>query len=162
MLLLLHRHASAHSADPARWPDDTERPLDEKGIDVEHRVARWVRKSDLVPDAILTSPWRRAAESAAILATETRAGALPARCEALAAPPDLEELRHALRRTDGARSVALVGHEPWLGELASLLLTGDPRRVKVDLPKSGVVGLEVEATLDGRTSLLFMMRPKQL
>ncbi len=42
------------------------------------------------------------------------------------------------------QSVALVGHEPYLSRLASLLITGDGDALKIDLKKGGVIALEVE------------------
>jgi phosphohistidine phosphatase SixA len=53
-----------------------------------------------------------------------------------------------------------VGHEPWTGELASLLLTGDPHRLTVDFPKSGVLGLGTEELSAGGAVLEFFLRPK--
>jgi len=56
--------------------------------------------------------------------------------------------------------VALVGHEPWLGELASILLAGEPHLVAVDFPKSGVLGLECRTVSPGTAQLAFFWRPK--
>ena len=56
--------------------------------------------------------------------------------------------------------MALVGHEPWLSGLASLLLTGEPHRVSIDFPKSGVIGIEADAIDAGAGMLRFFLRPK--
>ena len=68
MLLLLNRHANAGERDPAQWPDDSDRPLTDKGRKVQGEVSRWLRKRDLAPTLVLTSPWTRAAQTAGILA----------------------------------------------------------------------------------------------
>jgi phosphohistidine phosphatase len=69
---------------------------------------------------MLTSPWTRARQTAGELAGLTATMEEEPR---LAAPP-AEDLVNRLR-LKGERSVALVGHDPWLGELVALLLTGD-------------------------------------
>ena len=64
MLLLLNRHANAGERDPAQWPDDRDRPLTDKGRKVQRDVSRALRKLDLTPSLVLTSPWLRAAQTA--------------------------------------------------------------------------------------------------
>src|SRR5215210_6289711 len=92
MLLLLIRHAHAGNRDPERWPDDRDRPLTDKGRKVQRDVSRFLRKRDLVPTLVLSSPWARAAETAEILARELGLPNPPVPCPALAAAPDLERL----------------------------------------------------------------------
>jgi phosphohistidine phosphatase SixA len=81
-------------------------------------------------------------------------------CEALADSPNLERIAAAIGRQDEGAVVALVGHEPWTGELASLLLAGDSGRLSIDFPKSGVMGLEVGELVAGSAMLAFFLRPK--
>jgi phosphohistidine phosphatase len=69
---------------------------------------------------LLCSPWTRARQTAGELAGLAAAQ----RDEDLLAAPPGEGLVTRLRLERG-RFVALVGHEPWLGELTALLLTGD-------------------------------------
>ena len=93
MLLLLNRHAHAGARDPAQWPDDRDRPLTEKGRKVQRDVARFLRKHDLTPHLVLTSPWARAVQTAEILVEVARVGAPPVPCDPLAAEPDLIRLQ---------------------------------------------------------------------
>ena len=158
MLLLIVRHADAGERDPALWPDDSLRPLSPKGRKRHRRVARRLRRRDLVPTLLLASPWLRAWQTAELTASAT-GGPAPMACEALADTPDLNRIAAAIGTPDGAAIVALVGHEPWTGELASLLLTGDPRRLAIDFPKSGVLGLEAEEIGLGSAVPEFFMRP---
>jgi phosphohistidine phosphatase SixA len=129
MLLMLVRHADAGERDPAQWPDDTLRPLTEKGRKVHARVAKALRESGLIPELVLTSPWLRAA------------------LDAMVGP------------RKGKAMVALVGHSPWLEELAALLLTGTTNGMLVDFPKSGVLGVEADRVSD-KGALRFFLRPK--
>ncbi len=157
MLILLCRHAQAADRDPTLFPDDSERPLVPKGRRVAERVARRLARRGYVPTAVLSSPWKRAWQTAAILARETGAGkkrrvAAPA----LAAEPNVAQLADVVGTREPTEVVALVGHEPWLGELASLLLTGSATRLTIDFPKSGVVAIEAGAIGLATGRLIFM------
>ncbi len=159
MRLLLIRHAPAGQRDPNHWPDDTRRPITDAGRRVHRKVSRRLRRRDLVPDLLLTSPWTRALETAEITADVTCRGDLtPTSCPALAESPDIERIAEAVGDED--RLVALVGHEPWLGELASLLLTGYADGVEIDFPKSGVLGLELPGVTPDSAVLRFLLRPR--
>jgi hypothetical protein len=48
-----------------------------------------------------------------------------------------------------------------MSELASLLLTGRREAVRLDFPKSGVLGLEMRRIEAGSAVLRFFLRPKQ-
>jgi phosphohistidine phosphatase len=159
MQLLIIRHADAGERDPARWPDDTRRPISSRGRKRHRKVARRLRRRALVPTLLLASPWLRAWETAEITAAETGSPA-PVACEALADTPDLDMLATAIGEPGPDAIVALVGHEPWTGELASLLLTGDANGMQLDFAKSGVIGLELDAFESGSAVLSFFLRPK--
>ncbi len=154
MQLLLIRHADAGDHDPARWPDDSLRPLTAKGRKRHRRVAKRLRRRGLVPTLLLASPWLRAWETAQLTA-DVAGGPSPVACPALAAPPDLEALATAVGRSGLDAVPALVGHEPWLGEFASLLLTGEPHRLVIAFPKSGVLGLTADSVSAGDAALAF-------
>ena len=159
MYLLLIRHADAGRHDAARWPDDVLRPLTDKGRRRHRRVARRLRRRSLTPSRLLSSPWLRAWETAEITALGTR-GPSPEACEELAQPPDLAALSLALGEQREATVVGFVGHEPWLSELASLLLTGAATGLATDFPKSGVMGIFVPALQPGTGVLQFLWRPR--
>jgi phosphohistidine phosphatase len=160
MQLLIIRHADAGERDPDRWPDDTMRPLSARGEKRHKRVARRLRRRGLVPTLLLSSPWLRAWQTAAITADVTGSPA-PVACEALAETPDLARIAVAVGQPGDDAIVALVGHEPWTGELASLLLTGDIHQLATDFPKSGVMGLELAELGGGSAVMQFFIRPKQ-
>lgn len=160
MLLLLIRHADAGDRDPVRYPDDTLRELTAKGREVQAEMSKALRKRELTPEAVFSSPWTRAWQSAEILAEGTRSSALPVSCHELAATPDPERLARSIGEQPPDRIVALVGHEPWLGELGSWLLAGGPHRIAIDFPKSGVLGIELRALEAGTGALRFFLRPK--
>jgi phosphohistidine phosphatase len=162
MLLLLNRHADAGARDPAQWPDDRDRPLTDKGRKVQAEVSRWLRKRDRTPALVLTSPWIRAAQTAQILVEIARVAQPPVPCEPLAEDPDLIRLQDNVGEQPGNAIVAMVGHSPWIEELAALLLGGSTTSVHLDFPKSGVMGMELARLEPGAGELKFFVRPKML
>jgi phosphohistidine phosphatase len=162
MLLLLVRHAHAGDRDPSQWPDDTQRPLSDKGRKTHAKVARALRNLELAPELVLTSPWLRAAQTAEIMRDVMLLPQPPLHSPALADDPDLARIAAEVGPR-GERSVAaLVGHSPWMEELAALLLAGSDRGLKVDFPKSGVLALDADRLAPGSATLRFFLRPKML
>jgi phosphohistidine phosphatase len=162
MLLLLIRHAQAGQRDEAQWPDDRERPITDEGRKIHRRVAKGMRRLGLVPELLLTSPWARALETAEITQEGLRLQDGPVRTEALAASPDLARLLEDIGPRAPDATVALVGHSPFIDELASLLVAGTPTRLSLDFPKSGVAGIALAELAPGAGELYFFLRPKQL
>jgi phosphohistidine phosphatase len=143
MLLLLIRHAQAAEQDEARYPDDSLRPLVAKGKKIQRRISKELRRRKLIPSRVFSSPWKRAWQTARIVAEETglpKNARVP--CQALAGPPDLSAIAAEVGEVGPDETIALVGHEPWLSELAALLLSGKSSGVSIDFPKSGVMAIE--------------------
>jgi phosphohistidine phosphatase len=93
------------------------------------------------PEAVLSSPLVRALQTAEILAAELPfpGEVLPSSLLAAGPPPDrLAELLAPLRR---CRSVALVGHDPWLSALCRSLL---PLGADFSLRKGDIVAAELD------------------
>jgi phosphohistidine phosphatase len=162
MLLLLVRHAHAGDRDPERWPDDRDRPLTDKGRKTHRKVSRALGKLGLVPTKVLTSPWTRAAQTAEILIQELKLSIPAIPTEVLATTPDLVRLADDIGDPGSNAIVALVGHSPWMEELAAILLADSPTGIRIDFPKSGVMGVDGEKPAPGAGELTFLMRPKML
>ena len=116
MLLYLLRHADADT--PA--PSDEARALSEKGRAQAEKVARFCEAHEMHLSLVLTSPVRRAHDTAQIVVAKMRAELLIAPWLACGMHPQaaLEELR--AYRSQG--SVMLVGHEPDFSQLAAHLI----------------------------------------
>ena len=163
MLLLLVRHAHAGDRDPSKWPDDTQRPITDKGRKAQARVVKALGDMGLVPELVLTSPWLRAAQTAELIQEGLSLATPPVPCLALAADPELGALDKALGPPRGDKAVvALVGHSPWMEELVGLLLTGAAHGLSVDFPKSGVLGIVADRIGPRAGTLRFFLRPKML
>ena len=161
MLLLLVRHALAAERDDARWPDDTLRPLVPRGRKIQARVSARLAKVGLVPAVVFASPWKRAWQTAGILARETGTGKRRrVACPPLAADPSLAALAEVIGPRGEDEVVGLVGHEPWMSELASLLLTGSPTRLATGFSKSAVMGIRAGALAPAAGQLAFYLTPR--
>src|SRR6202140_5468933 len=66
MRLYLVRHGVAVDREDPDSPPDTERPLTPKGVKKSHAAAVGLRALGVKPDAVLTSPWLRAVQTAEI------------------------------------------------------------------------------------------------
>lgn len=162
MHLILHRHARAHARNPDTWPDDRLRPLTDDGRRIERRAARALVRVKIEPDLVLTSPWTRARETAEILVEELGLETDAVSTDALATAPDLEALQAEIGIRPDESVIVLVGHSPWLEELASLLLCGSRGRMETDLPKSGAIGIAAPMLAPAAGRLEFFWRPGHL
>jgi phosphohistidine phosphatase len=120
MIVHLVRHAEAVERSP-EIPEE-QRFLTKRGRTRFRKVATSLRKSGIHPDLILTSPLIRAVQTAEILAQ-----ALKFKGDLLVAPPlahgfQAQQFHQLLAQFPRAKEIALVGHEPELGALASALL----------------------------------------
>jgi len=160
MLVLLLRHAEAADRDAERYPDDSLRPLVRKGEKIQRAVSRDLRKRKLIPGRVFSSPWKRAWQTARILVEET---GLPKKSRiatpSLAGTPDLAAISAAIGPVTPDDTIALVGHDPWIGELAALLLTGKGDGLRSDFAKSGVMGIDLDEFKQGAGTLRFFLRP---
>jgi phosphohistidine phosphatase len=143
MQLFVIRHAVAEDIGPGT--DDAARELTEAGRTKLRRVVRALRALDIRFERILTSPWKRAAQTARQL--EAIAAGSPVATDLLTQPPRAELLELLAERSE---ATAVVGHEPWLGELAAWLVFGDTRHGDaLIIKKCGVLWLEGTAVPGG-------------
>lgn len=123
MDLILVRHAIACERSPLRWPDDSQRPLTPAGIAKFEGAARGLKHVVKSVDTVLCSPFVRAMQTARIL--EDIAGwPVPIPCVELEPSRAPVEVTERLQEYAESETVALVGHEPLLGELAGYLIGG--------------------------------------
>jgi phosphohistidine phosphatase len=152
--LLLLRHGLAE--DRGGGCPDAERALTPLGVERTRQVVRRLVALDLGCERLLSSPLRRARQTAELAVSAGLASALEL-TEALAPGGDpLPLLQQAL----GPGRLALVGHEPDLGDLAARLI-GAPAGSLV-LKKAGVALLELPAAEPGHGRLRLLLGPRQL
>lgn len=154
--LYLVRHGIAEERGPA-WPDDTLRPLTERGQKRFARAAAGFVRLEDAPDLILTSPLVRARQTAELLSLAAD-GVSVERMDALSPDGPAAAILAKLRRT-GAERVALVGHEPDLGHLAAILL-GASR--PLPFKKGGICRIDVEWRREAKGTLVWFLSPAAL
>ena len=127
MELVLLRHGPAAVRDPARWRDDARRPLTSAGKSAVREAAEGLATLGVKRPTIRTSPAVRAADTARIAGEVLGASGPIQRWEELKYGSTAESVVQRLVQ-EGPRSgtIVLVGHEPGLGQLAGLLLFGEP------------------------------------
>lgn len=138
----LVRHAFAGHADAARWPDDARRPLTPGGIRRFRVAAAGLRTLAPEVDVVLASGHARAWETAGLL-HEVAGWPKPQKEHVLESGRPAASALDLLRGRGGG-SIALVGHEPCLSRLASILCAGGEETLRLELKKGGVALLEVD------------------
>jgi phosphohistidine phosphatase len=164
MELYLIRHADAMPADAGMT--DAERPLSDEGLEKMRKGAKGLRNllSGSFPplDVILTSPLRRAVESARILAGEVNDNDEIVECPALSSGSKWQDLLPFITKYPKTGRVALVGHEPELGQLAGWLFAPGSGAA-IPLKKGSAVCLEIQdPAAEPKAELIWFLTPKQL
>lgn len=111
-----------------------ESALSEKAKTRLLRVSLGLAKMGVAPELILSSPLTSAHESAQIIARGL-GGTHVEKLEELAPASSLDALMESLRSFASLSGLGLVGHQPQLGRLASLLLSGSPSGCELNLKK---------------------------
>ncbi|HTT77566.1 MAG TPA: phosphohistidine phosphatase SixA [Candidatus Binataceae bacterium] len=161
MTLYVLRHAEAE--DLASGRDDYDRALTQAGCDRTREAALGMIALGLKFDVILSSPKVRAVETASIVAAAYDKQAKPELLKALADEISAERAVAALTPYFMLNDVMIVGHEPQLSAICSLVLTGAPDRLKLKLKKGGCVAIGLPNGSDrAGAELMWMMTQKQL
>ena len=154
LTLLFIRHADA--GDAAAWPgDDAARPLSKKGRRQSKRLGDLLDRLRVRPDAILTSPRVRAADTARIVGRRVGRevevdGRLDAGFDAKALAALVAEV------APGAATLAIVGHDPDFSTLASWLVNAP-----LSMSKGALVRMELpeRAVGPGAGTLRWLLPP---
>jgi phosphohistidine phosphatase len=162
MDLYLVRHGVAYEQDPKRWPNDADRPLTPEGEREFLDVARALAPVADAPELVLSSSFARAWRTAELL-SEGAGWPEPQEFRALEADRPTVAVLDALAPFGDRRSLALVGHEPGMSELAWLLLAGKPRERVIRFKKGGAALLKTSgAPAAGGASLRWLLTPQAL
>jgi phosphohistidine phosphatase len=157
MQIYLLRHAIAEEAEAGK--SDRDRALVPEGRKKLKEVLRLARQADTAISLILTSPYRRARETAEIVADLLANEAELLETAALEPGGQVEGVWSELRAHKPLDSVMLVGHEPLLSSIAAFLLNSPSLRV--DFKKSALVRLDIETfTPQPHGTLRWMITPK--
>jgi len=127
MDLILWRHADAEDG----ITPDGERKLTAKGIKQASRMAKWLRPRLPEDAVVLASPAKRAQQTARALTPDFKV------VEEIGTSASAEDVLRACGWPKTGRTLVVVGHQPTLGEVAAMLLTGT--RGQWSLKKGAVI-----------------------
>ncbi len=163
MELFLLRHGLAVERGTPGFDDDAARPLTPKGRRQLRKIAAGIKKLEPHFDLILSSPLVRARQTAEIVAAGLKLKKRLKFSNALAPGGAAALLLRQLKRHQpAAGKILLVGHEPGLSRLVSLLVTGKAD-LQLDFKKAGLCKLETGKLLPGKcATLLWLLTPKQM
>ena len=157
--LYLVRHAIAAERG-SDYPDDSKRPLTNDGISRFKKEAKALAALDVDVDVVISSPLVRAKQTADILAQ-----ALPTKppvtvSDALAPAGTPAAVFQELSKHMRKGRIALVGHEPNIGELAARLINS---RTPLPFKKGAVCRIDFEVfPPKGTGQLIWSVPPKIL
>lgn len=155
MFLHLLRHA--HAGDWSTWVGpDAQRPLTDKGRAQSERLGRFLAGTGFASDLVITSPRVRAVETAEIVARALSASL--AVDDRLGAPLDLPTVDALLSDHGDPGQPILVGHDPDLSELVTILCGASGAPVR----KGTFVRIEVDRPLAAGTGTLRWFVPPDL
>jgi phosphohistidine phosphatase len=157
--LYLVRHAIAADRGDA-WPDDDRRPLTHDGITRMRAAVAGLRAMGVTFDAVLASPLVRARQTADLLVEGLKPKLPVIETSALAPGRACAEVGNALSDKGSHACVALVGHEPGLGDLAAWLIGAHTPLV---FKKGGVCCIDCASPVRaGAGTLQWMALPRML
>ncbi|HEX5221941.1 MAG TPA: phosphohistidine phosphatase SixA [Verrucomicrobiae bacterium] len=164
MNLFILRHGIAVERDPVSFPDDSLRPLTLKGEDRLKTICEAMKALELSFDYLFSSPFRRASQTAEIVAEAMGLKKVLEFRDELTPDGDPKALVKYLGKLEPTpRNIMLVGHEPYLSSFISQLIFGEAT-AGIDLKKGGLAKLEIESQLrfGPCAKLAWLLTPKQL
>jgi phosphohistidine phosphatase len=157
--LYLIRHGIAEERGEA-WPDDTKRPLTDEGITRLRREARGLARIDVTLDVVLTSPLVRTRQTADAIAGSFEPRPPVVAVESLAPGGSYQAVLADLEKQARRSRIALVGHEPGIGELAARLAGS---KHPFEFKKGAVCRIDIETLPPaGPGTLRWFLTPKIL
>jgi phosphohistidine phosphatase len=154
----LHLLRHAHAGDPLAWDGpDERRPLSDKGEKQADRLGRFLVEVGFAPDAVITSPKVRAAQTAEIVARHL---GVPVVVDSrLGGGLDFEAVEAILHDAGDPARPVLVGHDPDFTDLVETLTSS----AAVTMKKGAMIRIDVERPLGTSTGgLAWLVTPDLL
>ena len=157
MEIYILRHGIAEDA-PAGQPD-SERALTVDGKKKLRTVLRVAKEAKAAPSLILTSPYKRAVQTAQLAAEVLGYKGDLLRTKALLPSASPHDAWNEIRVHQDAAQVLLAGHEPLFGMLGAYLL--GCRDLQIDFKKGALLRVDIDRFhAEPRGVLKWMLVPK--
>ena len=157
MNVYILRHASAGKGKPNSAQDD-KRPLDKEGIEQCGNVGRLLAALNVQVDAVISSPLKRAVQTASLVANELGHERQIVFSEALGPNATLGGFREMLAKYAQQEDILVVGHNPSLSQFLSSMITGGANENAIDLKKGAVALVDYDSRTG--TELIWSITPK--
>jgi len=156
MIIFLVRHASAGQtkANPAQ---DDKRPLDSEGIEQCQQMGRFLSAIKAEVDLILSSPLKRATQTAAFVGNEMGSNSRLQVEPALKPTASFEQFQELLRTHSKLEALMVVGHNPTISHFLSRLVTRGANDRAFEMKKGSIARIEVSAN---KAVLRWLVTPK--
>jgi phosphohistidine phosphatase len=157
LYLIRHGVAAERGQD---WPDDSKRPLTPDGITRLRKAAQGLNAMGISFDQIVTSPLVRTRQTADVFSEELKSKPPIVTSDSLAPAGTPAAVIQEITKHVRKASVALVGHEPNLGELAAQLIGA---RNPLEFKKGGICRIDFDMLPPkGGGMLRWFVTPKML
>lgn len=158
-VIFVIRHALAEDRGDA-WPDDAKRPLSEDGMSSMRKAARGLARLGVTIDVVLTSTLVRAKQTAEIVAGGLNPRPPVSTVDSLAPGGTYQAIVADLEKQTRRKHIAIVGHEPGIGEFAARLIGS---RHPIEFKKGAVCRIDVDSIPpSGPGDLRWLLTPKIL
>ncbi len=158
---LLMRHGIA--VDAEKWAGaEEDRPLTKKGKIRTRQAAAGLAALNCTPTHLFSSSFARAYDTANLVRAKVCPTLHVERCHELAVGSSPKQVLSFLRSLPPTSTVICVGHEPLLGEVAGMLLSGRPIP-GLSFKKAGAALIHLpDGPKPGRGILRWWLQPNQL
>jgi len=156
MIVYFLRHASAGKSmlNPKK---DEQRPLDEEGILQARYIGRVLANVDVQVDQVISSPLKRARQTASLVANELAFESSLQIDDSLRPDAGLDQFQAMLARYRKYEAIMVVGHNPSLTEFLSKAISPGAAEAQIDFKKGAVAKVD----MSGRTGTMqWLLTPK--
>jgi len=152
----LQRHGIAAESNPEE--DDSSRAVTVEGKRRLRCILRRARKAGVRPEVVLSSPYKRAVQTAELAVRELGCPGVVHETKALAPGSSPDEIWDEVRAHRKSARILLSGHEPLLSQTAAYLL--DSPGLRIDFKKGALIRIDFEtASSAPRGVLKWMITP---
>jgi phosphohistidine phosphatase len=156
MIIYFLRHANAGEkrADSVK---DEKRPLDKDGVVQCRYVGALLSALDVQVDQIITSPLKRAMQTASLVGNDIDFASKLQVSDSLRPSATFEQFRQLIHACAKHEAIMVVGHNPSLTEFVSQIVTNGGSKKSIELKKGGIARVDYSPK---RSVLNWMVTPK--
>jgi phosphohistidine phosphatase len=156
MIIFFVRHASAgqHMSNPKK---DEKRPLDSDGVEQCGYVGRALAAMNVQPDLIISSPLKRATQTAVLVGNELGYEGKLLLEPAMRPEADFPEFRGMLEKYSRHEAIMVVGHNPSIAEFLGRMIAKSGSEALIDFKKGAAARVE---TIRNSAMLNWYLTPK--